>query len=187
MDRVRLITDLTHNRERVLARLDESEETLARTYGPGKWSARELLAHIADIELVNLWRFLRATAEPGSHVEPFSETAWAERLDYRSRPIDVSRRLFDGSRAMLLHSLETMSEVTLRGACGHAEKGDLTGFDWADLALGHAEHHLGQVDAACDGIAWSPVPRENAWRFGAAAPPPSMPGGGPSARRGTAE
>ena len=45
-----IITRLEAARDRTLPYFDLNDERLARTYGPGKWSVRYLLHHLADAE-----------------------------------------------------------------------------------------------------------------------------------------
>lgn len=167
MDRNELSERLLANTTRFLGHFDAPEEELGRSYGPGKWSAREILCHLADVELANLWRFLKAVTEDGSSVECFDENAWAKILDYPSRPISISRDLFVGARGLLQHSVETLADSALSSKCHHPEKGTLTGWRWLQLILDHADHHLGQVEAARSGTEWKPDLNEESWMYGA--------------------
>jgi hypothetical protein len=127
---------------------------MGKTYAPGKWKVNQILAHVADCEFINLWRFLKAVAEPGSNVEVFEENDWATRLDYAKRPVDVSRDIFLAARNMLIHHMEKMPEERLLGECHHPEKGTMPGWRWARLTVGHCQHHLGQIEAARAGKPW---------------------------------
>lgn len=50
-----------------------------RSYAPGKWTAREILAHLADCELGLGFRFRQVLAEPNHRVQPFDQELWARR------------------------------------------------------------------------------------------------------------
>ena len=143
MQRAALIADLERNREAILACFAQGEGRLDRCYAPGKWSAGQVLSHVCDVELVNLWRFLRAVAEPESLVEVFDENRWAIRLDYLHRPARVNRDLFEGNRGLLLHVMATAPDEVLQSSCRHPEKGEMSGLQWARLIIDHAEHHVG--------------------------------------------
>lgn len=57
---------------------------LQRSYARGKWSAADILAHLADVETGLGYRLRQALAEPGYVVEPFDQDAWVA----RSRRVD---------------------------------------------------------------------------------------------------
>ncbi len=144
----------------------------ARAYAPGKWTVRQLLAHLADCEMVNLWRFCRAAAEPRSPVESFEQDDWARNLDYSRRPADVSGGLFLGARRTLIHFVEDLPRERLLTGCLHPEKGEFAAWRWLRLASNHCVHHHGQIEAALAGRPWVNAPTEDSWEFGGVRPPP---------------
>lgn len=66
---------------------------------PDKWSAHEVVCHMADSEAVGYTRFRRAIGEPGADVWGYDESAWAKNLDYSSRDMNEALELFS-----LLHN-----------------------------------------------------------------------------------
>src|SRR5579862_3162874 len=52
-------------------------ETLNRVPAPGKWSVRDILAHLADCEVVFAFRLRQALAEDYHVVQPFDQDRWA--------------------------------------------------------------------------------------------------------------
>jgi DinB superfamily len=154
MNRTEIVKDLEANRDRLAKHFAAPAADLAKSYGTDKWTVRQIIAHVSDSEFVNLWRFLRAVAEPGSSVEPFEENDWAKRLDYAARPAEVSRDLFLTARNTIIHYVKTLPEDRLMTPCKHPEKGELDGWRWARLNAGHCEHHLGQIEAARAGKPW---------------------------------
>ena len=167
MDRKRLLDELKQNTRELGARFELPEAQLERSYAPGKWTVRQLLAHLADSEFINLGRFCMAVAEPGSVVAPFSENRWASELGYDRRPRESAAQLFLGARQTLQHYVQTLPEELLSRSCVHPEKGPLDGWSWVELAIGHAAHHMSQIDAAASGEAWVKPAIANASRFGA--------------------
>src|SRR5215469_6360744 len=67
------------------------------TTAPGKWSIRQIVAHLADTELVFAHRFRQVIAEQNPTIIAFDQDAWARNLDYtRRRPktsLESFRRL----------------------------------------------------------------------------------------------
>ena len=154
MNRTDTVARLESTRDRVAKQFEAPAADFGKTYASGKWTVSEILGHVTDCEFINLWRFLRAVAEPGSKVESFEENDWAKRLDYASRPVRVSRDMFLAARNMLIHHVKTLPEVRLLGSCVHPEKGEVDGMVWAGLTAGHCDHHLGQIEAARAGKPW---------------------------------
>ena len=171
MDRRETVKRLEDNAAAIAAQFDAPAADLEKTYAPGKWAVRQVLAHIADCEAIAFWRFGRAVAEPGSTVDAFEQDDWAGALDYAARPVSLSRDLFLSARRLLIHLVKTLPDERLRGSCRHPEKGLLDGYTWAALAAAHCEHHLGQIAAARSGRPWTKAP----------APPGSLYGAGPEA------
>jgi hypothetical protein len=167
MDRNEIVSALEKNRDRVAAQFAAPQAELAKSYAQGKWTGRQILAHLADCEFINLWRFLRAVAEPGSNVEVFEENDWAARLDYAKRPVEISRDFFLAARGMLVHHVRSLPEDRLAGTCRHPEKGEMDGWRWARLTVGHCDHHLGQIEAARAGRPWVRVGNPDDKLYGA--------------------
>lgn len=143
-----------------------------RSYRTGGWTTREILAHLADVEFINLWRFCRAVTVDGGPVDLFDEDQWARELPYAERPLEVSRALFEGARRTLLHHAATLpDEVLTRAGAVHAEKGRLSPWAWAELMVGHTRHHLGQLEAIRTGEPWTPVVTADSWKYTGGRPP----------------
>src|SRR6202035_5269898 len=53
----------------------------ARALAPGKWSARQILCHLADTELAFAFRLRQAMAEPHHVIQPFDQDKWAASYD----------------------------------------------------------------------------------------------------------
>src|SRR5690348_8474396 len=71
------------------------EEDFARA--PGKWSIRQIVAHLADVELVAAYNLRRVIAEENPALQGIDQNAWAANLDYGHRKpkqsLDTFRRL----------------------------------------------------------------------------------------------
>src|SRR3954467_13930975 len=51
---------------------------IERSIAPGKWSARQILCHLADCELVFAYRLPQARAGNPPMIQPFVQDKWAE-------------------------------------------------------------------------------------------------------------
>lgn len=52
---------------------------------PGKWSVAEILAHLADTELVAGFRIRLILGANGATIQAFDQDVWAEKLNYTNR------------------------------------------------------------------------------------------------------
>jgi hypothetical protein len=55
---------------------------LAKRPAPGKWSVGEILAHLADCEIVVGWRMRQILGAPGTPIQAFDQDAWAAACHY---------------------------------------------------------------------------------------------------------
>ena len=56
-------------------------ERVDQAPAPGKWSAREIVCHLADCELVFGFRLRQTLSEPNHVVQPFDQGKWAAQYD----------------------------------------------------------------------------------------------------------
>src|SRR5215472_8233113 len=52
---------------------------------PGKWNIRQIIAHLADTELVLAYRMRKVIAEDSPTIDAFDQDAWAKQLGYERR------------------------------------------------------------------------------------------------------
>src|SRR5579864_8835339 len=69
------------------------------TTAPGKWSIRQIIAHLADAELVGAHRFRQVIAENNPTLIAFDQDAWTANLDYARRKPKQSLESFRRVRA----------------------------------------------------------------------------------------
>ena len=55
-----------------------SKKQLTQRPEPGKWSVGEILAHLADAELVGGWRMRLILGNNGVSLQPFDQDVWAD-------------------------------------------------------------------------------------------------------------
>src|SRR5580704_14892462 len=76
---------------------------------PGKWSVAEILAHLADAELVTSWRIRQILGAPGTPLQAYDQDSWAAACHYEKRDprksLEQVRMLREANLA-LLASLE---------------------------------------------------------------------------------
>ena len=145
---MQLIKDLEATRDETLRYFDLDEDDLARTYAPGKWSVRYILHHITDSETVLYDRVRRVIAEPRQVIWWYNEDLWAKKLDYAERPLDISRRIYESTRAAVIFYAGLHYEKDGHLEFVHSLTGVRTLKDEFDKTASHNEHHLGQIRSA---------------------------------------
>jgi hypothetical protein len=115
-----------------------------RTYAPGKWSARQILTHLAHTELALGTRARMALSTPNYAAQPFDQDVWMSREDRLP-----GRDALDAFAAIsrLNQSLfEGLSPADRAVAMSHPEYGTIS-VDWIiHLLPGHQLHHLAQLE-----------------------------------------
>jgi hypothetical protein len=119
-----------------------------RTYAPGKWTARQLLIHLAQIELVFGERIRFALNKPEYVVIPFDQDEWMA-LD---EGVDAASALgaYLGMRRMNLDFFRSLTPAQRAHQFEHPDYGPID-VDWVITALaGHERHHLPQLETIAD-------------------------------------
>lgn len=113
---------------------------LEAPYAPGKWSPAEVLAHLADVEMVMGFRLRQTAAAPGIELQPFDQDAWARR--YRWLDPSLAVEAFAALRAWNLALIAGFSLEDWLAEAYHPERG----FESVDLMVrmmaGHDINHL---------------------------------------------
>jgi hypothetical protein len=112
---------------------------------PGKWSVREIVAHVSDSELVGAERFRRVIAEDNAPLTAYDQNKWAENLDYARRKPSQSLEMFRNLRAENHELLKGLPEAAFQRIGQHSERGPMTLLSLVELYARHAEKHAQQI------------------------------------------
>ena len=124
-----------------------SADHLGQRPSPGKWCIREIVAHLADDELVGAYRIRLILSAPGTAIQAFDQDVWARTGRYSSRDVGDSLALYRTLRfanLKLLQSL-TVQEWDMSGV--HAERGIESLRDIAMYFAGHDINHFQQIES----------------------------------------
>ena len=114
---------------------------------PGKWSIAEILAHLADAELVGGWRMRLILGSNGVSIQPFDQDVWAETLGYAKRDPKASLETFRALREANLAMLKALPKNLWENYGMHQERGKETISHIVRMFAGHDLNHLAQVEA----------------------------------------
>lgn len=113
---------------------------------PGRWSVTEIVAHLADSELVLAYRVRAILASPGVAIQAYDQDAWSAAQRAQHGDAFDSLSLFANVRATNLRLLRSLTGEE-RERCGmHAERGRESLAHLATLQAGHDRNHLAQVE-----------------------------------------
>jgi len=127
----------------VLTGVFGEEEDFSRA--PGKWSIRQIVAHVADAELVGAHRFRQIIAEDNPTLVAYDQDAWVRNLDYVRRKPKQSLETFRRIRAENYELLKDLPETAFDRAGTHTENGRMTLRQLLEGYAGHAESHARQL------------------------------------------
>ena len=114
---------------------------------PGKWSAREIVHHLADSEMASAIRLRRLIAEDRPVIQGYDQDEYARRLYYQ-RPIQASLDAFRAARETTAQLLERMAEAEWAREGTHSESGRYTVERWLEIYADHAHNHADQIRRA---------------------------------------
>jgi hypothetical protein len=112
---------------------------------PGKWSIRQIAAHLADAELVGAHRLRQVIAEENPTLIAFDQDAWAKNLDYARRTTAQSLESFRLVRGGNFELLKGVAPGAWERTGNHSENGPMTLRLLVERYAGHAESHARQL------------------------------------------
>jgi uncharacterized damage-inducible protein DinB len=124
-----------------------STEDLGKRPKPLKWSIREIVAHLADDELVGAYRIRLILSSSGTEIQAFDQDVWARTGRYSTADVKESLAIYRALRQAnlkLLHSLNA-EEWEMFGI--HAERGVESLRDIARYFAGHDINHFLQIES----------------------------------------
>src|SRR5260370_19652681 len=112
---------------------------------PGKWSAAEIVHHLADSETTSGIRLRRLLVEDHPVIQGYDQEEYAERLNYNNREMTPALDAFRSARATAAQLFEFMSDEDWRRQGTHSERGSYTAEDWLTIYAAHAHNHAAQI------------------------------------------
>jgi hypothetical protein len=133
----------------VLAALvsDLSAEELDHRPARGKWCVREIVAHLADDELVGAYRIRLILSSPGTAIQSFDQDVWARTGRYSTCDINDSLALYRTLRFANLKLMQSLTAEEWNMFGVHAERGIESLRDIAMYFAGHDINHFQQIES----------------------------------------
>jgi hypothetical protein len=118
-----------------------SAEAADFTYAPGKWTVKEVVGHMIDVERVMAYRALRFARNDTTNLPGFDENAYVPAANFGRRTMADLLEEFQVVRASTVHLAKHLDDEAL------ARRGSANGNPISVRALlyiiaGHERHHL---------------------------------------------
>ena len=115
-----------------------------QSYAPDKWTAREIIAHLADVEITLGFRIRQTVAQPGSPLPVMDQDGWARR--YTRLEPSIAIEAFRAQRAWNLALFSTFSFDDWLAEGIHGERGPESVDLMVRFLAGHDLNHLKQLE-----------------------------------------
>jgi hypothetical protein len=126
-----------------------TDEELDARPAPSKWTAREIVHHLADSEMTAAVRLRLVVATDSPRIEAYDQDEFARRLHY-DRPTEASLDLFKAARRTTAELMERMTNAEWAREGTHSESGRYTLSRWLEIYAAHAHRHAEQIRVARD-------------------------------------
>lgn len=106
---------------------------------------RQVVHHLADSHVNAYTRVRFALTEDNPTIKPYAEQKWAELLDARSMPVEVSLGILDGIHARWLVLLRSLPAEDFARTMRHPEQGEMSIDMQGALYAWHCKHHVAHI------------------------------------------
>jgi hypothetical protein len=124
-----------------------SRKKLFTRPAPGKWSIGEILAHLAETEMVIGYRYRMMLSASGGPIQAFDQDAWARNSRYARMDPRQSLATFREVRALNVAMLKRLTPEQRKRYGIHAERGKESVEYFERMIAGHDLNHLRQIEA----------------------------------------
>lgn len=145
-ERQRLITQYKAGYDEVVNNLKDFPAHALTAYPiAGKWSACEIVHHLADSETASALRLRKLLTEEHALIQGYDQDEYAVRLKYNERDFAPALEAFHAARANTAPILDRMTDEDWTREGTHTESGRYTVEDWLRIYAAHAHNHAAQI------------------------------------------
>ncbi len=143
-DPLKVLAGTPRKLERLAAKGSASK--LRKRPAPDKWSVAEILAHLADGEIITSWRVRAILGSPGTPIQAYDQNAWVKAGHYEKRNPRESIKQMRVLREANLALFRTLSPEQWKQYGIHAERGQESIEQIVRMLAGHDLNHLHQIE-----------------------------------------
>ncbi len=131
----------------ILARLMDgvAESKLKAKPAPGKWSVTEIVAHMAEDELISTWRYRQMIEHDCPQLNNFDQDLWAQLGDYAAWSSSDALEMFRLLREANLRMFAKLTPEQWERTGIHAERGKITVRGQVTHMAAHDINHIEQI------------------------------------------
>jgi uncharacterized damage-inducible protein DinB len=122
-----------------------NDRQLETPYRPDGWTVRQVVHHIADSHLNAYTRIKLALTENAPLIKTYDEAAWANLIDGREGPVDVSLTLLTALHDRWLRLLRSLAPADFSKTMTHPEHGPVSIDFMLALYSWHGPHHTAHI------------------------------------------
>lgn len=115
---------------------------------PGKWSPRQIFAHLSDVEAVQRVRVMAMLGEDRPVMLGFNADSWAAAGEYAKRDARSSVATFRALRTSNLELWGALTPDQLERRGTHPTRGEFSVAEWLGFVAKHDLNHLSQLEAS---------------------------------------
>jgi hypothetical protein len=120
-------------------------DSLGSNHIPGKWSAREIVHHLADSETTAAGRLRKLLVESNPVIQGYDEAEFARRLKYNERDMAPALEAFRLARLTTQQLFPFLTEDDWKREGTHSESGAYSVETWLTIYAKHAHNHASQI------------------------------------------
>lgn len=152
-ERNELIQKYADGYKEVVAALDKfPEASLGAHPIPGKWSAKEIVHHLADSETTAAGRLRKLLCEDNAVIQGYDQDVYATTLRYNERDMAPALEAFRLARETTQQILKLMTEEQWKREGTHSEMGRYSTEQWLSIYAAHAHNHASQIRRLRDAL-----------------------------------
>lgn len=150
MTKSELLNLLLDTKSDTISFFDLSETELNKSYGEDKWTVRQILHHLTDVEYLFIGRLKKIIAEPKQVIWAFNQDDWDKAFDYSNEPLTGKKELYSLCREMNYQLIEKYYDQYKSKEFVHNETGLRTlQMEFEKVAL-HNQSHNEQIKMALE-------------------------------------
>ena len=148
---MRRVNETLHSLEATPALLQailEQLETCDAPRAPGKWTPRQIFAHLSDVESVQRVRVMAMLSEDRPVMLGFNADSWAAASKYDKRDARSSVNTFTALRTSNLDLWRALTPPQLERRGTHPTRGEFSIAEWLEFVAKHDLNHINQLEAS---------------------------------------
>ncbi len=139
--------------ENAILNLDEAQ--LNTAYREAGWTVKQVVHHVADSHMNAYIRFKLRLTEDSLIIKPYDEGAWAEMIDTKNVPVNISLTLLHALHIRWYEILKNMSLADLDKTVFHPEhKKEMTIWYLLGMYAWHSRHHVAHITSLRKRMNW---------------------------------